>query len=143
MLKNSLGKSGYVGQYIESGASETEVTTGFTNGQWRTIATMILNKGNYLVRGCVLFGGSTNNQPSISLGAAISRYPDHTTSDHRGNKNTHAMLSNNSTTDAHIEISGYRMQITSDNTPVYYKAVASNWGGGPVIRAHISAICIQ
>lgn len=135
--------AGYVGERIQSGATYTQVTSGFTNGQYKTIASISLNKGVYLLRGCVLFGGNTNSTAAnLGIAAAISAFPDNTTTDHLGVINTSIDVTNGTSNDAHIEISDYYVVVSADSTPYYYKANASNWQSNPVIRGHLSAVRI-
>lgn len=135
--------AGYVGEYIESGSSYTEVTSGFTNNQFSNIATITLNKGHYLLRGSALFGGGTSAQVAVALRVVISLFANNTTTDHVQAKNyIEGVSPGTGVVDASLEVSNYRLIIASDSTTVYLKAQASNWSGTPVIRGHISAVRI-
>lgn len=137
-------QAGDIGEYKESGSTYTEVTGvgNFTNGQYKTIATVTLSKGVWLLRGAVLFGGGTSQQSGVFLSGAISAYSDNTQTDRKDLVNVISDVSTGVAIDRNIQVNGYYVTVTADNTPYYMKGYATNWSATPTIRAHISAVRI-
>lgn len=131
--------AGYIGQYVESGASATQIFSA-TDNQFNNVATLSLPQGVWRLSGACAFDGSANTS-GPSLAVTISQFSGNTQTDHVYMKNY--MTAKNGVTGGTAFSFGCEHFVSlSSTTTIYLKAYSSSFGVSPQIFGHLRAVRI-
>ena len=133
-VTNDSASSGYIGEYVESVASATTISSSVVA---QDITSITLSAGDWEITGMFYFSLNTATGFDLAGGMVLTVSGNNTTGNVAGS-NYMATIQPNGNTSTSVTVAGYRASL-SGSTTYYLKAYCEYSSGNPKVAGRISA----